>query len=241
MDATSTTSTVQHFNPDRYVVPLGFTGPGHAVGSGFWGMRNHRIAFYTAAHNVGNASIRGRTWRIDDWSWLISELPVYVSAAGNATSQTLQVFAEGDRGRISMFNWLEPASGVMCDAVRFGGSQIRTALDACAGQFDIVNLDAVMTDLTPADELVCVGFPLEDRGTASWPYFPPARREGSFLGVEHGHILANFVAEEGLSGGPVFTANGSFVGILTGNDRGIRNGRYYNYARIVTAQDVLSL
>lgn len=242
MNATSATATTPLFSPDRYVVPVGFVGPNYAVGSGFIGKRGDRVAFYTAAHNVADGTINGRTWPIDDWKWLIPELPVYTSAASSPACLAIQIYTSDSGKKEPLFNWREPVPGSVRDALKFDTSQIHPLLEACLDEFDVVDLDVAAADPNPSDEVTCVGFPWpEGDGPASWPYFPPARESGPFLRVECEHILADFVGKKGFSGGPAFTGDGLFVGMVVGAEKGIRSGRYYNYARIVTAQDLFSL
>lgn len=218
------------FDPDRYPIPVSHPSD-YAVATAFLGRAGREVALYTAAHNLAAHTVPAQKWpRVDGWSWVAQTLHVHTSRDTRSRPAELVIVdpASGPHGSETRrtrpvtptFASLHAADHTMIwDAVRLPHSMTSALFSNDVDRLGVVDLDEL--DTPPIDSpLICVGYPPVRALSQErvWPQDPPARLTGTLCGTLDGHYQASFASLKGFSGGPVFTPNGQFVGMLTGND-----------------------
>lgn len=104
----------------------------------------------------------------------------------------------------------------MADLIALKAPQHASVLHALAEVFDEVNLD---DEVLPEAGAPLIGFGYPDLGgDAKWPYEDASTAMGEFLRAEGGLVRAKMPLDDGFSGGPVFSEDGAFVGMMIGTD-----------------------
>lgn len=219
------------FDPNQYPIPVSHPSD-HAVATAFLGRAGGKVALYTAAHNLAAGTVPARRWpRVDGWTWVARTLHVHTSRdTGSRPAELVEVdpgSGPGDsetcrtRPVTPTFAFLHAPDDdtTIWDAVRLPRSMTSALFSNNLDRFGVVDLDELNTP-PPGSPLICVGYPPIETSEPRkiWPQDPPARLTGTLLGSLDGHYQASFASVKGFSGGPTFTSDGQFVGMLTGND-----------------------
>ena len=212
-----------------YAVPL--SDPDGGKGTGFFGRTAGHLSFYTAGHNLGPC-VQQRFLRHDDWQWVNSSLTLHFTDRDGSGS-ICEVPLHADER--PSFSWVPAGSEIVWDSIALGSRELAETFETVSAHFKVVDMDAAAQELAAGAKLICVGFPPSE-GRGVWPYFPPAQVSGRYTGRHQRHMQADFFPAKGLSGGPVFTADGRLAGMITGSDGIMASGGWSRHARIVPAR-----
>ena len=194
------------------------------------------MALCTAAHNLAAGAVPcPEEWpRVDGWAWVRSDtarahIPRYTEPTGRTRHGRPSQRTGRQRDAPCQ---ARDANGRLPTCTRrrhrdLGRRPLASFTDERAlleqkhlDRFGVVDLDDVDAPARSAPRFICVGYPPigGPEPTETWAQDPPARLTGTLLGMLDGHYQASFASLKGFSGGPAFTPDGQFVGMLTGND-----------------------
>lgn len=199
------------------------------IGTGFLARRRGEVGLVTAAHVPTGL----RPFATGGWVGWPHELLTVPDPTGPAEPVQLFDSTQGVRAPAFSYAVRNEATGWLHDMLGFFGPEHEGAITALQEVFEVIDLETETPEPTKGTVLTAVGYP--DRGGATkWPYGSPRRISGPVERIaDDGLVEAAFTPSDGLLGGPVFTDNGDFVGMVVGT-----NGRA---ARIHSRQDLLGL